>query len=92
MVQRKSYTVLDLLSDVGGIASILFSGCAFALGFWNYKHLDSFMVSQLFKMAGSDDSSFFRPTKVGNLKNFCIDCLPRRLVCCTKSSRQMALE
>ena len=41
VVARDGYTGLDLLSDVGGMESILISGCLILLGIWNYHYLEN---------------------------------------------------
>lgn len=79
VVARNGYNVLDLLSDVGGIESIIISGIGIFLSVFNYKHFDSYMVSQLYQSA---DNKPFTPTKVSNIKLFCIDLLPSKLACC----------
>ena len=49
LIQRNGYTLLDILSDVGGIQGILISGASFILSVLNYKNLDNYLVSKLFK-------------------------------------------
>ena len=36
IIQRTGYTVIDLLSDVGGLQGILISGMTLLLNIWNY--------------------------------------------------------
>lgn len=94
VVARDGYTILDILSDVGGIESILITGIGLALQLWNYKHFDSHMVSQLYKRpdAAANGQSGFKPTKCGNIKLFCIDHLPRKVTCCRLNEREKAME
>ena len=49
-IERKLYTVFDMLSDVGGLLGILTSAAAFINSIWNYQAFDNFMVSRLFKI------------------------------------------
>ena len=49
LIQRNGYTLLDILSDVGGFQGILISGITFILGILNYNDLDNYLVSKLFK-------------------------------------------
>ena len=49
-IERKLYTVFDMLSDVGGLLGILTSAAAFISSIWNYQAFDNFMVSRLFKI------------------------------------------
>ena len=79
VVARNGYTVLDILSDVGGIESILITGIGLLISIWNYKHFDSYMVSHLYQLSFKEP---FTPTKISNIKLFCIDILPRWAVCC----------
>ena len=46
---RSGYTIIDVLSDVGGIQSILISGISILIGIFNYNHFDDFVASKLFK-------------------------------------------
>ena len=50
VVFRGVYSVLDYLSDVGGIQAMLISGVAYFLSLWNYNMLDNHMVSRLYKL------------------------------------------
>ena len=36
-IAREGYTILDWISDVGGMQGMLFSGAALFLAFWNYN-------------------------------------------------------
>ena len=49
-IERKLYTVFDMLSDVGGLLGILTTFAAFFNSIWNYQAFDNFMVSRLFKI------------------------------------------
>lgn len=44
-VQRTGYTILELLSDVGGVQAIVMSFMALLVGICNYKHFDTYMAS-----------------------------------------------
>lgn len=50
LVERRNYGILDLLSDVGGISGLLFSGVSLLLGMLNANFFDNFMVSKLYKL------------------------------------------
>ena len=92
VVARTSYTILDVMSDVGGLDSILISGVSFFLSVWNFKHFDNHLVSRLYKLTGRGDNSYFKPAKIGNLSDYVINLLPKKAVCCRKSRREMALD
>ena len=47
---RNSYTVLDVLSDTGGMQSIIGSAISIWIGIWNYNHFENFMASKLYKI------------------------------------------
>ena len=49
VIERSNYSVLDLLGDIGGLESIVFSTVALLLSVLNYNHLDNMLASQLFK-------------------------------------------
>ena len=84
IVSRNSYTLLDILSDVGGIESIFVTCISLILSILNYKYFDSYMVSHLYQLP---DKEQFTPTKTSNVKLFCIDLLPSWLTCCKLSAR-----
>ena len=84
-IRRDGYTLIDMLSDIGGMESILISGISLFLSLWNYKHFDTYMASNLYKLVGDEKSSFFKLPKLVNIKLFCMDFLPQKLVCCRKT-------
>ena len=95
--ERNNYTVFDMLSDIGGINSIMFSVTFFLLQVINYNHLESYMAAQLFKLQPENieqknDLQSFDTPKCGNIKEFLIDSLPKRMICCKKTRRQIGLE
>ena len=44
VVTRDGYTILDWISDIGGIQGILISAIAIMISYWNYNYFDNFMV------------------------------------------------
>ena len=48
--ERQVYTVLDMLSDVGGLTGILMTVLGTFVATWNHNSFDNFMVSRLFKI------------------------------------------
>ena len=98
VIQRTSYTLFDILSDVGGIQGILISGISVLLNIWNYNYLDSYLVSQLFKIAPNpNDLESETPVDITSSKNcsikefFIKSVLPRKLVCCRRNRKQLAM-
>ena len=56
VIARDGYTILDFLSDVGGVQGLLFSAAVFLVGIWNYHYSENFLVSHLYRL-GSLNSS-----------------------------------
>lgn len=50
-IKRRSYTIIDIVSDTGGIQSMLFSITTLILSFWNFNMTENYIVSRLFKLA-----------------------------------------
>ena len=50
VISRDGYTVLDWISDIGGIQSILMGAVAIIVGYWNYNNFDNFLVSALYML------------------------------------------
>ena len=53
-IYRNSYTILDMLSDIGGINSIFITTFGLIASIWNYRHFDNYMASKLFKIQSAD--------------------------------------
>ena len=99
VIARDGYTVLDYLSDIGGMQSILITGSAILLTIWNYQHLDNFLVSQLYRLSTNaqkaDDfrsknkrKQYLRALPCQNCIDFFCDKLPLCLQCGCRSSPQ----
>ena len=50
MIERKNYDLLDAMSDVGGVHSLMISIFGVFLYVINYQNFDSYMASRLFKV------------------------------------------
>ena len=50
IIERSRYTFLDLLSDVGGLFSIVSSIFRGLMTIWNHNAYDYFLISKLFKI------------------------------------------
>lgn len=48
-INRSQYSILDIISDVGGLLGILMGAVSVFIFIWNYNSLDNYMVSKLFK-------------------------------------------
>ena len=78
-VVRDGYTLLDLISDIGGLQGILISGSAILLSVWNYNNLDNFLVSKLYKIAPKNKDGpleKFVPQKLRDPIDFFCDMMP----------------
>lgn len=51
--ERTIYTMFDLLSDIGGLSSILISLLAIVASAWNHNNFDNMMVAHLFRIKPS---------------------------------------
>ena len=49
-ISRSGYTILDMMSDVGGLQGILLSFCFVLIMIWNHNHFDNYLASRLFKI------------------------------------------
>ena len=50
VIARQGYTVLDCISDVGGILGILTSIMSAFLFAWRYRAFDDHMISKLYRV------------------------------------------
>ena len=86
LIERSGYTVLDILSDVGGLQGILISLISFSLSILNYNYLENYLVYKLFK---SKEVSLMT-TQSEMIKEFCLsNCLLSRMACCCKKYRKL---
>ena len=96
VLSRDMYTILDVLSDTGGIASALISLLVPIIGLLNYNHLESYIASRLFKISEKNPnmkkSTSFTASKYGNLAEYTLDAIPTCLVCCKKPKRYRAIQ
>ena len=57
MMKRSAYNFFDMMSDIGGMQGLLYSGFAFFISIWNYKMFENYMVTRLFKLEQSDQDT-----------------------------------
>ena len=77
LIERNGYSILDLLSDIGGLQRALFSGVTIFLSIVNHNQLNDYLSSKLFK---SDQTTLTALSRCGMIQRFVGRCLPRRLV------------
>ena len=81
LIERSGYTVLDILSDVGGLQGILISGISFILGIFNYNYLENYLVYRLFK----SNAVSLMTTQSEMVKEYCFsNWLLSKLACCCR--------
>ena len=56
VINRTYYTLLDCLSDVGGMLQVLMTTVAVCLTVFNYQHLDNYMATNLFRLQAPQNS------------------------------------
>ena len=79
LIEGSGYTVLDVLSDVGGLQGILISGISFILSIFNYNYLENYLVYKLFKSKAVS----LMTTQSEMIKEFYLsNCLLGKLACC----------
>ena len=100
-VSRSGYTFIDVLSDIGGIQSILISGITILMSIFSYNHFDEYMATRLFRTKPKNQQidniikekpDQLQPTKYFNSCFYVADLLPAKIRCCKKSRRQRSLE
>ena len=57
MMKRSAYNFFDMMSDIGGMQGLLYSGFAFFISIWNYMMFENYMVTRLFKLEQSDQDT-----------------------------------
>ena len=65
---REGYTILDYLSDIGGMQSMILSGFALFLSLWNYNYFDDHLVSRLYKFERLVSSNSDNVEKLKNVE------------------------
>ena len=57
-INRSGYTLLDVLSGVGGIQSVLYAGFSVILSYFNFNNFSSHLASKFYKFNQEDDDNF----------------------------------
>ena len=92
--ERTILTLLDVLSDLGGLVEVVFVAFSLVLSVFNYKNLTNYMASQLFRIApkrDSENSKELKPTLFCNIAEFCMDKF-LKFPCCRKRGRWRAMQ
>ena len=102
VIERDVYTILDFLSDIGGVMKMFIIIFRVLLAAINYRYPEVFVASRLYKISQPSDknfdkkdkkrphaeqSSFFKPS--GFITRQCLSYyMPGRLNICCKLSRE----
>ena len=90
-VSRSGYTFIDVLSDIGGIQSILISTITILISIFNYNHFDDYMATRLFKAKSKghrsdkdmrNEPTELQPTFYFNSCLYFADLIPKKIRCC----------
>ena len=106
VVQRNLYTILDLLSDIGGFTTIFLKGLSVLIAIWNFNNYEYHFLTNFFKKkalkttannkvhASLDSIENFEPKHICNIQEYLLHMMPclRKLSCCRYNSKQAALE
>ena len=89
VVTRVGYTVLDVLSDLGGIQRVLFTFFNIVTAIFNFRHFETYLASRLYKVGAlANESTYFKSSERKNLKELCLFYTPKRLICCCKRNKR----
>ena len=80
MIERVNYTILDVLSDVGGLSSVIATIFASVLSVTNYNSLNEHMINKLYRFKDKgidhlDAVEMYKPSRIDNFLNFFRDSL-----------------
>ena len=88
MVTRNGYTILDVLSDMGGMQRVLFSFFSVVTSVLNYSNFDSYLASKLYKVGDEkrdknnpEKSAYFTEGETSSIKEFFSKRLPKKILC-----------
>ena len=89
-VERTSYSILDLISDIGGMQGLLISWFSLALAFCNYHQTENFLISRLYMEGASDGQArSMRAERLQDPKECCFYWFFRH--CGSQPSRNMSI-
>ena len=108
LIIRKSYSFLDLLSEVGGMIGILSLFFSSVVSCFNYNNFDNYMVSRLFKVKKIESKTnqsdpyfqradFIDHSNYHNFLNYFISKMPCKnslscCKCCRKTRAQRGMD
>ena len=100
-VQRNLYTILDLLSDIGGFTSIFLSGLSFLIALWNFNNYEYHFLKNFFKKKAPSIKANkkvhahlgkienFEPKHICNIQEYLLNLIPSlgKVSCCRRNSK-----
>ena len=103
VIAREGYTILDWISDIGGMQGMLLGLIAFLVAIWNYNQFQNYMVTRLYKMEKKDAregkyenyderSDFIFPCPGSNPRDCICDKLPGCFQCCRSGRRDKSID
>ena len=96
VIARDGYTLLDLISDIGGMQGILISGAAMVLTIFNHNHLENFIVTKLYRLSSGslgltdDENDRYSEKKrlkqrpMTNFIDYICEKIPSSVKCCCR--------
>lgn len=96
VIARDGYTILDFISDIGGMQGMLISGAALVLTIWNYNHLENFIVTKLYRLSSSSlslidddidsdsEKKRLKPRPMTNFVDYICEKVPSSVKCCCR--------
>ena len=93
LIKRMCYSLLELMSDVGGMIGILMVFLSSIVSCFNYNNFDNYMVSRLFKIKKLDSEAnlsnqyfqradFIDPSNYNNFLEYFLSIMPCKKCCC----------
>ena len=81
VIERVNYTILDVLSDVGGLSSVIAMIFASVLSVTNYNSLNEHMINKLYRFKDKNTDPLeaaetYKSSRIENFLNFFRDSLP----------------
>ena len=92
IIQRTSYNILDMFSNIGGITVLFLRYFTVFVAVFNFKNMENSLVSQLYKLIDQDNEKTGTPA-VKNMsrsfKEYLLDLLPKQVTCCWNKSHRL---
>ena len=97
IIAREGYTILDFISDIGGMQSMLISFFALIIMIWNFHYAENYLVTKIYRlsdasMCGTEITTDKQELKlkflaIRNVCDYFCEKLPHRFQCCCRHSQ-----